>query len=620
MRNLNPHLDVRAPSFRAFLFAQFTGALNDNGLRLLTQLLILRQMVDSSDPGQALGIAGLVFAAPFVLFSTFAGVIADRYPKHKVIFWTKALELALMPAALIVLFAGNTTGILLVLFLTGTQSALFSPAKYGLIPEVVREDRISAANGLLAATTFMAITLGTAVGAAAYAYFEGSLMIAALPFAVLSALGLWAARHVPRCSPIVSESPPAWNPFINLSQSWKKIVATESLPHAVIGLAFFYFVASIFQMCIFIYGDVVLDLASSGKAIMAASLAAGACLGSYGAGRWSDEKVELGLVPMGAFAMALGGIMLWFTHNAFVASCLVTAWTGMGGGFFVVPLLALLQQRAPAEDRGRTIAFSNTLNFVAIMAGSLIVWLLLDPTRMSPRSLILGLGLLSLAMTALSLYLLPMFFVRFTIWLLTHTIYQINVEGRENIPQRGPALLLPNHVSWVDAVIMQSTLQRFIRFMMYRPYYEFRPTHLFFRAAHVIPVAKGDTPERTEASLQQAADELAEGHVVIIFAEGKLTRDGFLSPFRRGFRRILDKVPEGTEVPIVPVALVGLWGSIFSYEGGKFIWKWPKRLPYRMTVRYGTPLPSTTRPDELQEIMEQLLKSEPASTGEQENV
>lgn len=239
---------------------------------------------------------------------------------------------------------------------------------------------------------------------------------------------------------------------------------------------------------------------------------------------------------------------------------------------------------------------------------------------MSPRSLILGLGLLSLAMTALSLYLLPMFFVRFTIWLLTHTIYQINVEGRENIPQRGPALLLPNHVSWVDAVIMQSTLQRFIRFMMYRPYYEFRPTHLFFRAAHVIPVAKGDTRERTEASLQQAADELAEGHVVIIFAEGKLTRDGFLSPFRRGFRRILDKVPEGTEVPIVPVALVGLWGSIFSYEGGKFIWKWPKRLPYRMTVRYGTPLPSTTRPDELQEIMEQLLKSEPASTGEQENV
>lgn len=593
--------------FRAFLLAELLGVLNDNALRVAIQAHVILNVQASAERAWTLAAAGLLFALPFILFSWAAGWLSDRFPKHRVIL---ALKLAEVAVCFFVLFALQGNGVSLIwvgLGLMAVQSALFSPSKYGLLPEVLEDRFLSYGNGLVNLTTFTAMAGGAAVGILLAAQVDSPTGPAGLIFVSLAVAGAVAAAFVPRSPAAQPDLSVDFNPLRRHRQDWAFLREDPSLPMAVLGVAVFYFLAAIFQLSLLLDLRERFGLSVEGVAALVGTLTVGLGAGSYLAGRWSDEKVELGLVPVGAILISLFSLLLAAIPPEPVLAGIMLIGVGLGGGFFVIPLVCLIQQKSPSHAKGRVIALANVFNFSAIALASLIVGALAAANVLPPQSWILGVGLLGALATAAALSRLPLFFVRFTVWLLAHTVYRIDIRGRENIPHRGPGLLIPNHVSWVDAIIIQSTLQRFIRFMMFRPFYEFRATHWFFREAHVIPVAKGDPPEKTEASLQQAADELAQGHLVLIFAEGKLTRTGDLSPFRQGYRRILDKLPEGSEVPIIPVGLSGLWGSVFSHEGGKFLWKWPRRIPYNVTVRYGEPLPTDTPPEILQEEVQALI-------------
>jgi acyl-[acyl-carrier-protein]-phospholipid O-acyltransferase/long-chain-fatty-acid--[acyl-carrier-protein] ligase len=274
---------------------------------------------------------------------------------------------------------------------------------------------------------------------------------------------------------------------------------------------------------------------------------------------------------------------------------------GFSAGLFAVPLNALLQQRSGREEKGQLIATNNFMNTIGIFLAAATHWILKTPLHLAPDTIILLIGLLTLTGTVVILYFLPDYFVRFVVWLLTHTIYRIQIVGERNIPWRGPALLVCNHVSFVDALLIGASLPRFVRFMLHRDYYDLKALNWFFRLMRSIPVSATNRREIVD-SLKRARNELAKGHVVCIFAEGAISRTGRLLPFKRGF----EKIVEGTQVPIIPVHLDQLWGSVFSFKDGRFFWKWPKKSPYPVTVSFGTPLPPAATVHEVRNAVLEL--------------
>ena len=307
--------------------------------------------------------------------------------------------------------------------------------------------------------------------------------------------------------------------------------------------------------------------------------------------------VGLGLVALSAPSYLLTGMSLVLL--------------GFSAGLFAVPLNALLQQRSGKEEKGQLIATNNFMNTIGIFLAAAIHWILKTPLHFSPDSIILLTGLVTLAGTAVILYLLPDYFVRFILWLVTHTIYRITVIGAENLPARGPALLVSNHVSFVDALMIGGATARFVRFMLHRDYYDLKSLHWFFRLMHSIPVSATNRRDIVQ-SLKHARNELDKGHIVCIFAEGAISRVGHLLPFKRGF----EKIVEGTNIPIVPVHLDQLWGSIFSFKSGRFFWKRPKNFSYPVTVSFGSPLRSDAT---VQEVRNAVLELESDAIGRRES-
>jgi len=597
-----PKVRVHSRSFFAFIVTQFLGAFNDNAFKFAIQLLVINTVLIASEQGRYISIAMGVFSLPFVLFSPFAGILADRIAKSRLVVWTKYWEVGVMLCGVGAFASGNFTLIFGVLFLMGLQSAFFSPAKYGLLPEALHNEELSYGNGLIGMTTFFAIITGTVIGAHVYAFSSGNLARGAWAFVLIAICGLASAHFIPKVAP-GAPSAGRTRIFKNLKEDFLTIRGIPELRYAVVGLAYFYFLGAIFQMALILYGKNTLHLGVVHNGYFQASLAIGIGLGSYLAGRWSGEKVELGLVPFGSVMLSIFSIAFWFTPDTVPWAACMVMMLGVAGGFFSIPLNALLQQQAPPDVKGRIIAFDNIVTFIGIFFAAFMLWVCTDLLDLSPAKIILVFGIVTLFGTLFVLKLIPAYFFRFCLWLLTSIFYKIRVTGSQNIPRKGGALLVANHVSWVDAVIIAATMQRFIRFLMFRPYYEHWLFHWFFRMAHAIPVDKDDPPEKINASLQAAADELSAGEVVLIFAEGKITRTGQINPFKHGFERIMAKVPEDAKIPIIPINLGGLWGSIFSWEGGRLLFKLPKRIPYRVSVNFGDAMPAAATADQVQEAV-----------------
>jgi acyl-[acyl-carrier-protein]-phospholipid O-acyltransferase/long-chain-fatty-acid--[acyl-carrier-protein] ligase len=590
---------LKQPGFFAFFCTQFLGAFNDNFLKIVVSFVALNLAVHGGN--NYVEIIAFLFILPSALFSGYAGHLADVYSKRIILVTVKIFEIVIMVLAIAAFFTGHLESMLAIVFLMGLHAAFFSPAKYGILPEMLPDKDLSRGNGLLEMSTFIAIILGTGVGGAIFSLWKHNLPLIGMLMLVIAVLGTLTSLRIARVPPSGSAKLFQLNPFGEIADGFRRLRRDRPLWLTVIGISFFWFLAVLVQINMLFFGKELLQLDEFHNSLLFTFMAVGIGIGSLAAGRLSGDHIELGLVPLGSVAMGLflGLVALSAPSYPYTAAALVGL--GFAAGLFAVPLNAYLQQRAGREEKGQLIATNNFMNTIGMVLAAGIHWILATPLRFTPETIILLTGLMTLGGTIAILYLLPDYFVRLILWLFTHTIYRIKVVGVENMPLNGPALLVSNHVSFVDAFMVGGALPRLVRFMLHREYYDLKGLTWFFRLMHSIPVSATNRRDIVQ-SLKHARNELDKGQVVCIFAEGAISRTGHLLPFKRGF----EKIVEGTNVPIIPVHLDQLWGSIFSFKDGRFFWKWPKQLFCPVTVSFGPPLSSNASVYEVRSAVAEL--------------
>ena len=590
---------LQTKGFQPFLWTQFLGAFNDNLFKIVVSLLAV-QMASGAEAGRNLSLVGAIFILPFLLFSGYAGQLADVYSKRTVLIITKSLEILTALLALAAFVVGRLEITFVVLFLFALQATFFSPAKYGILPEALPDRDLSRANGLLEMSTFVAIVAGTAIGSYMLEAWRAQLWLVGVTVVAIAVIGSAASFGIPRVPAAAPGARMRLNPMGEIVDGLKRLRRDRVLWLTVIGISYFWFLGSLLQLATVLFGAEVLKLDGRWIGLLTAFAAIGIGAGSVAAGRLSGDKVELGLAPLGSIGMGAFAIFLsWSTTPATAAFNLTMV--GFFAGLFAVPLNALLQQKSGDQEKGRLMATNNFLNMVGVMLASGALWLCSSVLAMRADRIFFTFGVLTLVSSVYVLSVVPEFTIRFSLWLLTHTVYRIRIEGQEHVPARGPALLVCNHLSHVDGFLVGACVQRFVRFMVYKPYYDLKGVNWLLRLMNAIPVAAGNRREMV-ASLDRAREELRQGHVVCIFAEGSISRTGNLLPFKRGFERVV----EGLDAPIIPVYLDRVWGSIFSFKGGRFFWKWPVRIPFPVTVAFGRPMPSTTSAAEARVAMQEL--------------
>ncbi len=588
--------------FWALLFAQYTSAFNENCLKFLVMYLLLASGLSDQTRDNLISVVLVVFAAPFILFSMTGGWLADRFSKRSVTVGTKWMEAAVMALAMVGLGFNLLPLKIAAVFLLSTQAALFSATKYGSLPELLPEERLSWGNGVLELATFLAIITGTMAAGILAEHFRGQQHWSGMILLGFTAAGLLASFAIPRLRAV--EPAKAYRPNF-VADVWREIRHMQPdrvLWFAVLGNTYFFFLGALVQPLIILYGSDVLGLRATQNSYLQAALAIGIGVGSLAAGYVSMNKIEYGLIPLGALGMTVFSGLLALRGLTPLAFGALLAGLGFFGGFYAVPINAMIQHRPEDNRRGATIATSGVLSWVGILIAAGAYKVLLAMLHLEPRQIFLiGAGLTILA-AGYTCWLLPDSLLRLVLWFATITVYRIRVRGRENLPQRGGALLVSNHMSWVDALLLTAASERPIRFLMFKDIYEHPLVYPFARLARAIPISSQLRPRDMIRSLREASDAIRAGEVVCIFAEGQITRVGHLLPFRRGFERIM----KGVEAPIVPVALDGVWGSIFSFERGRFLWKMPKKIPYPVVVSFGTPLPPTSTALDVRQAVEDL--------------
>jgi acyl-[acyl-carrier-protein]-phospholipid O-acyltransferase/long-chain-fatty-acid--[acyl-carrier-protein] ligase len=581
--------------FQAFLWSQFLGAFNDSVYQTIVAL-----HVGGANPAYV-PIVPAVFTLPSLLFSGYAGHLADKVSKRSVLMAVKAFEIAIMLFGLWTLTAGWVEGMLGVVFLMGLHAAIFSPAKYGIVPEILGDRDLSRGNALLEMSTFVAIVLGIAGGGALFALWHNSLAAIGIVTLGVSITGFATSFGIARVPPSGARQRFRWNPFAEIGTSTRHLLKDRPLWLAVLGISYFWFAGVLLKTDLQYFGMEVLKTSDTGVSVLWAFLAIGIGLGNLLAGRLSGDKVELGLVPLGALLMAVFSIATVAVRHSFVLATICVVMVALASGLFVVPLYAFVQQRSDSQEKGRVVATNNFYQTIGMLIASGLMSLCHTKLHLGASQILLGFGLSLIVVTVYILTVVPDFFVRFVLWLLTHTLFRIKIRGAENVPFRSPALLVANHVTHIDGFLIGACVQRFIRFMVWKPYYELKALNWFFRLTKSIPVGTGGPRDMVE-SIRAARREIAAGHVVCIFAEGAISRTGNMLPFKRG----LEKIVDGTDVPIIPVHLDRLWGSIFSFERGRFFWKWPKRVPYPVTVSFGAPMPAHTPAHQVRQAIQEL--------------
>ena len=617
--------------FWSLIVTQFQNAFNDNAIKFLVIYIIVAMNFPKDTRENLILVVGALFALPFIFFSMVGGNLADRYSKRSVVIGTKLMEIFVMAVTILGLWLHNLPLECAAVFLISSQSALFGPSKYGLLPELVPERKLSWANGIIELGTFSgSIAAVMAAGALAERY-HGREQIAGVILLGCTMLGLatsFGITHVPAADPTKKLQ---WNPIGDLSAQMKTILADRTLAWAVMGNTYLFFLAALLQFTIIIYGHDVLRVDETHISYLQAAVGIGIGIGSVAAGYLSGGKIEYGLIPLGALGMTIFGALLYFNApSAMLAAWLGTTaahtgWSpfehasslitqlvhlrvpdlwllGFFGGFFAVPINALIQHRPRPAQKGGVIAAANFWSFVGIFVAAAAYNIFSARFHQSAAAIFLDGAILTAIMTGYSIYLLPDSLLRLVLFMVTHSIYRIRVEGRDNIPESGGALFVSNHMSLVDALLLLASTDRPIRFLIFKDIYDQPHIKPFAKMIRAIPISSQLRPRDMIHSLREASDAIRNGEIVCIFAEGQITRIGQLLPFRRGMERIM----KGVNAPIVPVNLDGVWGSIFSYERGRFLWKLPRKIPYPVTVIFGAPMPPSATAFQVREAVQEL--------------
>jgi acyl-[acyl-carrier-protein]-phospholipid O-acyltransferase/long-chain-fatty-acid--[acyl-carrier-protein] ligase len=471
-----------------------------------------------------------------------------------------------------------------------------------LLPELLPAKRLSWGNGVIELGTFLAIIAGTVTGSSLAENLHGREVYVGYGLMALSLVGLLSSLGIDK----VPAAAPNKKFRINfIGDLWRQIQIMRGdrpLFLAVLGNTYFWFLGALLFSTIVVYGPDVLHIGQATTGYLNATLAIGIGIGSMVAGLLSGNKIEYGLIPLGSIGMTCTGLVLGSSHYGLVGSAVLLGVLGFWAGFFAVPVNALIQHRPAEKDKGGIIAAANLLSFVGIAISSGVYFIFTAYIHLDPRGVIVAASLITAAATVYVLMLLPEWLGRLILFFLTHTIYNVKVIGRDNFPEKTGALLVCNHMSFVDAALLIASTDRPIRFLIYKGIYDKPLIKPFAKIIKAIPISSEQHPRDLIHSLHMASEALRQDEIVCIFAEGQITRTGQLLPFRRGLERIM----KGVDVPIIPVNLDGVWGSIFSFERGRFLWKVPRHIPYPVTVSFGKPMAPTSTAIEVRAMVQEL--------------
>jgi 1-acyl-sn-glycerol-3-phosphate acyltransferase len=595
--------------FLPLFLTQLCGAFNDNIFKQSLILAILYKLSLSADADRSLlvNLCALLFILPFLLFSALGGQFGEKFAKDALIRAIKLAEIFIMLLGAAGFLLNSLPLMFIALFAMGTQSAIFGPVKYSILPQALHDDELIGGNGLIEMGTFLAILAGT-IGAGIMLSSDQYTYWVAVSVVLLAGLGYLTSRSIPRAHAALPELPLDWNIF---RESWAILrlglqQQTPSVSRSLLGNSWFWFLGAVYLTQIPAYAKELLHGDEGVVTLILAVFSIGIASGSLLCERLSGGKVEIGLVPFGSLGLTLFGILLWWHSGGLVATTETYSWLallgqsqawlvlgdifgiGLFGGFYIVPLYALIQARTAENERARVIAANNILNALFMVVSAIVSILFLSFAGFSIPELFLVVSLMNVAVNSYIFKIVPEFSMRFMIWLLSHSMYRVEHRGLAQIPDEGAALLVCNHVSFVDALLIGGAVRRPIRFVMYYKIYNLPVLNFIFRTAGTVPIAgRNEDLLIYDAAFKKIAQYLQDGELVCLFPEGKLTTDGELNEFKVGVETVLAKSP----VPVIPMALQGLWGSFFSRDPGKGLFR---RLWSRVTLVAGPPLAANT--------------------------
>jgi 1-acyl-sn-glycerol-3-phosphate acyltransferase len=586
---------LRDRRFWPIFWTQFLGAFNDNVFKnALVILITLRAFsIRGVSSEQIVALCGGIFILPFFLFSATAGQLADKYSKSRIVVWIKLWEILAMLIGAYGFITERFLLLLTTLFFMGLHSTFFGPVKYSILPQLLRSEELVSGTAYVEMGTFLAILLGTLLGGFLISLAASGAWLVSAAALTVAILGWMTSTRIRPLAPVTPSLKIQANPIVPTFQIIKLTAKVRSVFLSILGISWFWFFGAAVLSLLPGYCKQILRGEEQLITFFLAMFSVGVGVGSMICGRLSGQKLELGLVPVGslglslfAFDLFLIGNPSWvFTHpgaQLTITQLLSTVggWRiamdlfllAVFGGFFIVPLYTLVQQRSAEAERSRVIAGNNVINaFFMVVAAALLVSLL--ALKFTIPQIFLLLAVLNLAVAVYIYTVLPEFLFRFICWVSANVMYRLRVVGRQHLPPDGPAVLVCNHVSLVDWLIIASACPRPVRFVMHYSFLQIPFTRRIFRDAKVIPIAGSrEKPEILESAFERIAQELEDGELVCIFPEGKITRNGSLNKFRPGVERVVATTP----VPVVPMALGGLWGSFFSKKDGK-----PMRRPFR---------------------------------------
>ena len=602
---------LKTRKFLPLFLTQFLGAFNDNFFKNALVILVTFKTTTllGLPSSQAVVLAGGIFILPFFLFSATAGQLADKYEKSSLIQKIKLAEILIMAVGCFGFLLPSYELLMFTLFLMGAHSTIFGPIKYSILPQLLNDNEIVGGNALVEAGTFLAILIGTIAGGVLIELKPAGPIVVSIGVMLTAGLGYLTSRKIPKAPSLAPDLKVQWNPITPTIDIIKLTRKNYPVFLAIMAISWFWFYGAAFLSLFPGYAKETLKGDHGVVTLFLAIFSLGIGTGSLLCEALSRKRLELGLVPLGSIGMSLFALDLFFVGTpAFTISnpaatqtiaTLVMQYEGIRllvdlfglavfSGFFIVPLYTYIQLKSAPELRSRIIAANNVLNavFMVVASGALILFM---QAGLSIPQIFLVLAAMNLAVATYIYFYMPEFMLRFIAWCIASVMYRMRVVGHENIPAEGAAVLICNHVTFVDALIISAAVKRPTRFVMDHSYYKGFIAKALLNQAKVIPIASAkENPAVLERAFERIAEELKSGEMVCIFPEGRITKDGEMNPFRSG----IEKIVQTTPVPVVPMALKNLWGSYFSRSGGGAMKKIPKRFWTAIELEILAPIPA----------------------------
>jgi len=588
--------------FLPYFVTQFFGAFNDNIFKNVLLLFVAFAGADALPVSSNLfiNLAAGLFILPFFLFSASAGVLADKYEKSWFIRKVKLAEIGIMCLGAIGFITESYIILLILLFLMGTQSAFFGPVKYALLPQQLKPNELVPGNALVETGTFLAILLGT-LGAGIIASADNAKYVAAICVVVFAVFGYISSRSIPEAPASAPDLKFRWQPIKQTKQTIAIAKADKTIFQALMAISWFWFLGAAYLTQFPNFTKLHLNGSESAVSFLLALFSVGIAVGSLACDKLSNHRIEVGIVPLGSLGITVFGALMatsipstlpdfnsfsqFVSHPPLWPVFAYLLMLGISGGIFIVPLYALMQQRAKETERAQVIAGLNIYNSLFMVGSAVLGIVCLAVLELTIPQLFLLLSVMNLLVAVYLCLQVPIFVVRFLVWMLTHTMYRVTHKNLQNLPEKSGALLVCNHVSYMDALLLSAVCPRLIRFVMEEDYANLPPLRRFLNRAGVIPISASNRRSIVRA-FNEVEQALAEGHIVCIFPEGRLTSDGEMNEFMRGMDLILKRSP----VPVIPIALKGLWGSYFSRYKGEACKGLPSRFWSKIEIEVGTPV------------------------------